>query len=71
MATLIHQRINEIESAGSVEMLVQYSIGRCHSLEGNRKGQFAIDLVHPYRLIFEKDKIDIKVVRIIKIENYH
>ena len=28
---------------------------RRHQLKGNRKGQFAVDLVHPYRLIFEPD----------------
>lgn len=28
---------------------------RRHQLTGKRKGQFAIDLVHPYRLIFEPD----------------
>jgi len=27
--------------------------------------------VHPYRLIFEKSKADIQIVRIIKIEDYH
>ncbi|MDO5581033.1 MAG: killer suppression protein [Planctomycetia bacterium] len=26
---------------------------RCHELTGDRKGQIAIDLVHPFRLIFE------------------
>lgn len=25
---------------------------RCHQLDGNRKGQFSVDLEHPYRLIF-------------------
>ena len=71
MARLIHQRIDELKSADSVEILVQYSIGRCHSLEGNRKGEYAMDLVHPYRLIFEYKKTEIQVVRIINIEDYH
>ena len=26
---------------------------RCHELKGNLKGQLSVDLVHPYRLIFE------------------
>lgn len=30
MAILIHQRVDEIQAADSVEILVQYWIGRCH-----------------------------------------
>lgn len=71
MARLIHQRVDELQSADSVEMLVQYSIGRCHPLERDRKGEYAMDLVHPYRLIFEQNKTDVQVVRIINIEDYH
>jgi proteic killer suppression protein len=71
MATLIHQRVDEIKAATSVEMLVQFSIGRCHPLQGDRKGEYAIDLVHPYRLIIEQEDDEIKFVRIINIEDYH
>ncbi|RQD69881.1 MAG: plasmid maintenance system killer protein [Tindallia sp. MSAO_Bac2] len=71
MAILIHQRIDEIRAAISVEMLVQFSIGRCHPLQGNRKGQYAMDLVHPYRLIFEQQDKTLQIVKIIKIEDYH
>ena len=56
MARLIHQRVDELEAADSVEMLVQYSIGRCHPLEGDRKGEYAMDLIHPFRLIFEQNR---------------
>jgi proteic killer suppression protein len=71
MARLIHQRIDELKSASSIKMLIQYSIGRCHPLEGNRKGEFAMDLVHPYRLIFKQNSKDANVVQIIGIEDYH
>lgn len=71
MAKLIHQRVNEIQAADSIEMLVQYSIGRCHQLEGNRKGEYAMDLVHPYRLILKQSKMDVKLMQIINIEDYH
>lgn len=71
MAKLIHQRVDELNAADSVEMLVQYSIGRCHPLEGSRKGEYAMDLVHPFRLVFEHNKSEIQVVRIISIEDYH
>ena len=47
-------RIDQISAALSVEMMIQFRIGRCHQLKGNRKNQFAVNLVHPYRLVFEK-----------------
>ena len=48
-----------------------YGIGRCHALEGNRRGQYAMDLAHPYRLIFvEEDEMTVSV-RIEQIEDYH
>lgn len=71
MADKIHQRIDEIRAADTVEMLVQFHIGRCHPLSNNRKGQYAMDLVQPYRLIFEKLSEDIQIVRIIEIKDYH
>ncbi len=54
MTEKIHMRIDQIASADTIEMMIQYHIGRCHSLANNRKGQYAMDLVHPYRLVFEK-----------------
>ncbi len=43
-----------IRSADTVEDMIQYRIGRCHPLLNNRKGQYAVDLVHPFRLVFKK-----------------
>ena len=71
MAKLIHQRVDQLQSADSIEMLVQYSIGRCHPLGGDRKGEYAMDLVHPFRLVFEQSMTDIQIVKIINIEDYH
>lgn len=71
MAGKIHQRIDEITAADSVEMLIQYKIGRCHELKGRRKEQYAMDLIHPYRLVFEKRGTEIQVVRIMEIVDYH
>ena len=58
--------------------------GRHHALSGNRKGQFACDLVHPYRLIYEPDNdplpfdennlliySKVTIVEIIEITDYH
>jgi len=71
MAEIIHQRIDEIAASPSVEMLVQYRIGRCHSLKGDRKNQYAMDLINPYRLVFEKRGFEIEIVRILEIVDYH
>ncbi|OKZ58234.1 MAG: plasmid maintenance system killer protein [Clostridiales bacterium 44_9] len=34
-------------------------------------GQFAVDLVHPYRLVFEKNGEEIQIANIIEIVDYH
>ncbi len=71
MAELIHQRIDQLNATDSVEMLLQYRIGRCHRLTGDRAGQYSMDLVHPYRLVFEqKDSITI-TVKILEVVDYH
>lgn len=71
MADKIHQRIDEINAADNVEMMIQFHIGRCHPLSNNRKGQYAVDLVHPYRLIFEKNGGEIQIAYILEIVDYH
>ncbi|MHB8961886.1 MAG: type II toxin-antitoxin system RelE/ParE family toxin [Saccharofermentanales bacterium] len=71
MAEKIAQRINELRSAPTVEMLVQYSIGRCHPLKGDRKGEYAMDLIHPFRLVFVIKDRTIQLVKITSIEDYH
>lgn len=71
MAEKIHQRIDEITAADTVEMMVQFHIGRCHPLSQNRKDQYAVDLVHPYRLVFEKKGDEIQIANILEIVDYH
>lgn len=71
MARKIHQRIDAIKAADTVEILVQGYIGRCHLLTGNRAGQYAMDLVHPYRLVFIKIGQEIQIARIQEIIDYH
>lgn len=71
MAELIDQRIGEIAGAETVEMMIQFHIGRCHSLKGNRKEQYAVDLVHPHRLVFEKKGEEIQIANIVEIVDYH
>ena len=71
MADKIDMRIGEISAADTVEMMIQFGIGRCHPLTQNRKGQYAVDLAHPYRLVFEKLENQIQIVNILEIVDYH
>lgn len=71
MSDKIHQRIDEITAVDTVETMIQFHIGRCHPLSNNRKGQYAVDLVHPYRLVFEKKGNKIQVANILEIVDYH
>lgn len=71
MAEKIHLRIFQIKAAENVEYLVQYKIGRCHQLKGNREGEYSMDLIHPYRLVFKKIGDDIQIAKVISIEDYH
>ena len=71
MAAKIHQRIDELSAADTVEMMIKFHIGRCHPLSQNRKGQYALDLIHPYRLVFSKSGDTIQIAYIIEIVDYH
>ena len=71
MAEKIHQRIDEIDAADTIEMMIQFHIGRCHQLAQKRKGQYAVDLVYPYRLVFEKNGDEIQIANILEIVDYH
>ena len=71
MADKIHQSIDEISAADTVEMMIKFHIGRCHTLKQNRKGQYAVDLIHPYRLVFRKSGDEIQIANILEIVDYH
>ncbi|MFI8605159.1 type II toxin-antitoxin system RelE/ParE family toxin [Cellulophaga baltica] len=82
-AKLYKQRLDDLLDALTLED-VRYLPGSFHELKGNRKGQWACNLDHPYRLIFEPHEdptptnesgqyiwIAIKGVEIIEIVDYH
>lgn len=71
MAELIQHRISQIQASETVEEMIQFRIGRCHPLTGDRKKQYAVDLVHPQRLIFEKKGNSIQIANILEIADYH
>lgn len=71
MSEKIQLRIDQIHAAESVEKMIEWNIGRCHPLTGDRKGQFAVDLVHPRRMVFEKHGDVIQIAHITEIVDYH
>ena len=83
-AKVLQLRLNQIAAAPTLEDLGKVPGARCHELTADRKGQLAVDLVHPRRLVFEPDhdpvpeKPDggldwqqVKRVIIIDIVDYH
>ena len=53
-AKVLQQRLKTLETAETLEDMRKLP-GRCHELIGDRKGQLALDLVHPLRLLFAPD----------------
>ena len=77
------QRLDQLKASTTLED-VRHQPGRFHELTADRKGQWACDLDHPYRLIFEPQEkpiptnddgqylwIKITGVDIIEIKDYH
>ena len=77
------QRLDQLKASKTLED-VRFQPGRFHELTSDRKGQWACDLDHPYRLIFEPQEnpiptdddgkyiwVEIKAVEIIEIDDYH
>lgn len=46
------QRMSELRAAIALIDISHLPPPRLHELSGNRKGQFSVDLYHPYRLLF-------------------
>ena len=55
MAEKLMQRLFELKAADTLEDVSRLPPPRCHELGEDRKGQLAVDLVHPHRLIFSPD----------------
>ena len=82
-ATKYHQRLSDMRDIDSFAEL-EFLPGNFHNLSANRKGQWACNLDHPYRLIFEPAihpvpcnehgtpiLTEMKIVEIIEIVDYH
>jgi len=83
MAQKIMRRIDDMKFAENLEVLINLP-GNHHPLKGDRKGQFACDLVQPYRLIYRpgndplpmnNDGVliysEITIIDILEIVDYH
>ena len=55
MTQRIISRLAVLKSATSLSKVPSTPPDRCHMLIGDRGGQFAVDLIHPQRLVFEPD----------------
>ena len=83
-ARLIKLRMAVLNAATCLEEVPYRRPERRHELGGNREGQFAVDLKHPKRLVFEPNHnplprktdggLDLKGIRaitIVGVEDYH
>ena len=71
MTVKLYERLQQISRATSIETLIFLRLGRCHPLYGVRLGQYAMDLIHPYRLIFTQYGNTVDIVEIQEIVDYH
>jgi len=51
---LLGRHLDNLRAAATMEDLRDLP-GRCHPLKADRKGQYALDLAHPNRLVFSPD----------------
>lgn len=83
-AEKVFLRIAQIRAAATLADLFTVSGARCHALRKDRRGQFAVDLKQPYRLIFEPvdplpaeardgqpDYTLVTAVRLLEVTDYH
>ena len=69
-AELIITRINEFKAAENLYDIQCLPQAKLHKLGQNRKGQFAVSIKHPYRIIlqpFNGDMLDLKTITSIEI----
>lgn len=74
------QRVGELIAATSLLDIQYIPSARLHRLQGTRAGEYAVDLAHPYRLVFcpilkDDEQINqlerITIVRIEEVTDYH
>ncbi len=84
MVKTIAMRMAVLRNARTLGMVPVIKPERRHQLEGDRSGQYAVDLVHPNRLVFEPnhnpmprkkdggiDTDQVTAITIIEVVDYH
>lgn len=84
MARSVQNRMGVLRHAKTLSMVPTRPPERRHLLTVDRKGQYAVDLVHPYRLIFEPshdpiplhddgsiDTDQVTAITIVEVTDYH
>lgn len=80
----IASRLVEMEAVNTLADLFAIPQARCHAMTADRRGQFSVDVEHPYRLFFEPadepvptksdgsiDLARVKAVRVLEIADPH
>jgi proteic killer suppression protein len=83
-ARRVQVRLAQLQAAETLADVIVLPFGRCHALKGDRKGQFSVDVRHPFRLIFEPahdpvptkddgglDPAKVTRIRVLSVEDYH
>lgn len=83
-ARVIMRRMIVLHAAECLADVPQRPPDRCHQLSGKRKGQYAVDAKHPYRIILEPansplplledgsiDAERVTSIRILEVKDYH
>ncbi len=81
-AKKLQQRLYELLAAPDMSCIPPHA--RCHPLSGKRQYQYAVDLVHPFRLVFEPycddlplnangslDVAKVTTIVILEVKDYH
>ena len=84
MAKVIMMRMAVLKAARNLGVVPATRPDRRHQLSGDREAQFAVDLVHPHRLIFEPnhkplprkddggiDMAQVTAIMILDVIDYH
>lgn len=82
--TKLKRRLAVLEAAESLADVPKQRPERCHALHADRQGQFAVDVEHPFRLVFEPADLDecttgdgniderrVKAIRILAPQSHH
>lgn len=83
-AKRVASRLDDIMAASNLSVLMQIPAANCHTLKGNRAGEWAVDISANHRLIFEiahdpvpktddgsVNTILVTDIRVIEVGDYH